>query len=191
MVPALATAAPAHERWFVDSSPADWGFVLRPLPLALAAAVAVVAVLWRLAALRLPGPELPALRGVGRLVPWVPRLLGIHLGVALLALAASGAFITPALDDLHGTGGSVLLLLEAGLGVWLITGFRQRLAAALTLVLGPALTVFTGPVALLECANVLALLAYGSKPATAAAVRWLPGLSDLAWARRGAALARG
>jgi hypothetical protein len=161
MVPVLVPAlVPAHERWFVDSAPADWGFFLRPLPLALTLAVVVVTVVWRRVALRFDRPELPVLGGLGRLVPWVPRLLGVHLGVALLALAAAGAFVTPSVDDLHSTGGSILLLLEAALGVWLITGFQQRPAAALTLALGPIMAAFTGPMALLECANVAAVAAF-------------------------------
>jgi hypothetical protein len=160
MVPALFSAVPAHERWFVDSAPADWGFFLRPLPLAAAAAVVAVTVVWRRVGLRLGGPEIPGLRGLGRLVPWIPRLLGIHLGVTLLALAASGSFVTPAVDELHSTGGTILLLVEAALGVWLITGFQQRLAAALTFALGPVMALFTGPVALLECANLAAIAGF-------------------------------
>jgi len=159
MVPILATL-PSHERWFVDSAPADWSFYLRPLPLVVTATIVVVAVLWRVAAHRLPSPELPQLGRVGRLTPWVPRLLGVHLGVTLLALAATGAFLTPAVDDLHSTGGTALLLLEGAVGVWLVTGWSQRAAAALTLALGPALALFAGPMTLLECANVAAVAAF-------------------------------
>ncbi|GAB3446455.1 hypothetical protein GCM10027517_28740 [Phycicoccus ginsengisoli] len=155
-------ALPAHERWFVDSAPADWGFFLRPLPLGLTLAVVAVTVVWRRFALRLDRPELPQLRGLGRLAPWVPRLLGIHLGVTLLALAASGSFVTPPVNREHlsGGAGTALLLFEAGLGVWLVTGFQQRAAAALTLSLGPIMALFTGPMALLECANVAAVAAF-------------------------------
>lgn len=157
-----APALPTHERWFVDSAPADWGFFLRPLPLVLTAAVLVVTLVWRRFALRLDRPELPALRGLGRLVPWVPRLLGIHLGVTLLALAASGSFVTPPVDREHlpASGATALLLFEAALGVWLVTGFQQRAAASLTLSLGPIMALFTGPMALLECANVAAVAAF-------------------------------
>ncbi|WP_392542462.1 hypothetical protein [Oryzobacter telluris] len=158
MSPALTL--PTHERWFVDSAAGDWSFFLRPLPLAVTALVVVVAVVWRLVALRVDRPELPWFGRLGALAPWVPRLLGIHLGVALLALAASGAFVTPSVDDLHGVGGTALLLLEAGLGVWLITGFQQRPAAVVALALGPVMSMFTGPVALLECANLAAVAAF-------------------------------
>jgi uncharacterized membrane protein YphA (DoxX/SURF4 family) len=152
---------PTHERWFVDSQPAgDWSFFLSPLPLALTAAVVALAVAWRLVALRFAGPELRVLAPLGRLVPWVPRLLGVHLGVALLALAATGAFITPSNDHLDGVGGNALLLVEGSLGVWLVTGYRLRPAAALVLGLGPALVLVDGLTALGECANLAAVAAF-------------------------------
>ncbi len=152
---------PTHERWFVESREAgDWSFFFSPLPLVLTAAVVAVALAWRLVALRGHGPELPVLAPLGRLVPWVPRLLGVHLGVALLALAATGAFIAPSLDHLEGPGGAALLLVEGALGVWLVTGFRLRPAAALVLCLGPALALVAGPTALGECANLAAVAAF-------------------------------
>ena len=151
---------PSHERWFVPSAPGgDWGFFLSWLPLTLALAVTLVALLWRLVALRLDGPELRVLEPVGRLVPWVPRLLGIHLGVALLALAATGTFLSPAVP-LHGPTGTVLLLGEAALGIWMVTGVRVRPAAGLVLALGPVLGLVSGPMALLECANIAAVAAF-------------------------------
>lgn len=137
---AAVSFLPTHERWFVESRAAgDWSFFLSPLPLTLTAAVVAVTLAWRLVALRLDRPDLPWLAPLGRLVPWVPRLLGVHLGVALLALAATGAFITPSNDHLEGLGGTVLLLVEGALGVWLVSGYRLRPAAALVLGLGPAL----------------------------------------------------
>lgn len=149
-----------HERWFVEQTPGnDWSFFFSPLPLTLSLVMVAVALLWRWVALRLPTPELAALRPLGRLAPWVPRILGVHLGVTLLALAATGAFVTPSVE-LDGAIGAALLLAEAAVGVWLVSGFRIRAAAALTLALGPALAVFAGPVALLECANLAAVAAF-------------------------------
>ena len=87
-------------------------------------------------------------------MPWVPRLLAIHLGVALLALAATGAFITPSIDHFEGFGGNALLLVEAVLGIWLVTGWQVRTAAALVLGLAPALALVAGWTALGECANL-------------------------------------
>lgn len=158
---AVPPTLPTHERWFVDSHQAgDWSFFLSPLPLVLTAAVVAVTIVWRLVALRVNRPEIPALSPLARLVPWVPRLLAIHLGVALLALAATGAFITPSNDHLEGPGGSALLLAEGALGVWLVTGFQVRAAAALVLGLGPALALVAGPTALGECANLAAVAAF-------------------------------
>ena len=150
-----------HERWFVEQTPGnDWSFFLSPLPISLTLVMVVVTVACRWAAFRLPAPELAVLAPLGRLAPWVPRLLGIHLGVTLLALAASGAFVTPSVDGLAGFTGKGLLLAEAALGVWLVAGYRVRPAAALTLALGPALALFAGPVSLLECANLAAVAAF-------------------------------
>jgi uncharacterized membrane protein YphA (DoxX/SURF4 family) len=192
----LTPVLPSHERWFVESQQAgDWSFFLSPLPLVLTAAVVAVTVLWRVVALRVDRPELPVLRPLGRLVPWVPRLLGIHLGVALLALAATGAFITPSNDHLHGVGGNALLLVEAGLGVWLVTGWQLRAAAALVLGLAPALASVAGLTALGECANLAAIAAFlvvvppgpdahGAAYPTRAHLRWA-----LLWLRLGVGVA--
>lgn len=188
----LTSVLPTHERWFVESQQAgDWSFFLSPLPLALTAAVVAVTVLWRAVALRVDRPELAVLSPLGRLVPWVPRLLGIHLGVALLALAATGAFITPSNDHLEGLGGNVLLLVEAGLGIWLVTGWQLRTAAALVLGLAPALALVAGLTALGECANLAAVAAFlvvvppgpdahGAAHPTRAHLRWA-----LLWLRLG------
>jgi uncharacterized membrane protein YphA (DoxX/SURF4 family) len=160
-LPALTAVLPTHERWFVESQQAgDWSFFFSPLPLVLTAAVIAVTLAWRLLALRVDRPELPFLQPLGRLVPWIPRLLGIHLGVALLALAATGAFITPSNDHLEGAGGSALLLVEAALGIWLVTGINLRPAAGFVLALGPALALVAGPTALGECANLAAVAAF-------------------------------
>ena len=188
----LVPALPTHERWFVESQEAgDWSFFLSSLPLVLTAAVVVVTVAWRAIALRVDRPELPVLRPLARLVPWVPRLLGIHLGVALLALAATGAFITPSNDHLEGAGGNALLLVEAALGIWLVTGWQLRTAAALVLALAPALALVAGWTALGECANLAAVAAflvvvppgpdaYGAAHPSRAHLRWA-----LLWLRLG------
>ena len=157
LVPALL---PLHERWFVDAHPGnDWGFFFSPLPLLLVAVAMLVTVGWRMVALQVRGPELAFLRPLAALTPWVPRLLGIHLGVSLLALAATGTFLSPAVE-VDGAVGTVLLLLEAGVGIWLVTGYHLEVAAALVLAMGPALGVAAGWTALGECANLAAVAAF-------------------------------
>ncbi len=156
-----APAAVAHERWFVDSTPgADWSFATSPLSLVALAAVVVVTLVWRAVAVRLRTPELAPLRPLGRLAPYIPRLLGIHLGVSLLALAARGEFLSPALPIGDVPVSPVFALLEAAVGVWLITGVQLRYAALVVIALGPALWLGAGPVALLENAALVGIAAF-------------------------------
>lgn len=159
----LVSAAPAsaHERWFVGNTPGgDWGFFFSPLPLLLAGAVVLVAVGWRLVALRLPGPELPFLRPLSRLTPYVPRLLAVHLGVSLLALAVTGSFLAHSTPVEDVPGGNLAALAEAALGVWFVTGVRLRPAAVLLVALGPLALAAAGPVALLENAGILGVAGF-------------------------------
>lgn len=162
----LATASPAaaHEKWFVPDPaayPTDWAFLARPVTLALVLAVVVATVVWRYVAVRvLPTPELPKLGFVGRLVPYVPRLLAIHLGVSLLAAAVSGHFLTHDLNVEELAGGSAILLLEGALGVWFITGIRLRPAAVGLALAGPLALLVTGPVGLLSAMDLLGVAAF-------------------------------
>jgi hypothetical protein len=161
---ALPTPAAAHEKWFVPDPggyPTDWAFVLRPVTAALLVAVLLVTAAWRYAAVRfLPAPELRALRFVGRIVPYVPRLLAVHLGVSLLAAAVSGHFLTQdlAVGDL--AAGPAVLLLEGALGVWFITGVRLRPAAIVLALAGPLALLVTGPVGLLSAMDLLGVAVF-------------------------------
>ncbi len=169
VVPASAVlAAPqpafAHEKWFVPdpgSYPTDWAFVFRPVTLALILAVVAVTAAWRYLAVRyLPTPELRFLRRVGDIVPYVPRLLAIHLGVSLLAAAVSGHFLTHDLDVSDLGVGPVVLLVEGALGVWFITGIRLQAAAILLTLIGPLALLVTGPVGLLSAMDLLGVAVF-------------------------------
>jgi hypothetical protein len=161
---ATATPASAHEKWFVPDPAgyaADWTFLVRPVTLALVLAVVAAALVWRYVAVRLlPTPELPALGFVGRLVPYVPRLLAIHLGVSLLAAAVSGHFLTHDLKVEHLSGGAAVLLLEGALGIWFITGIRLRPAAIALALAGPLALLVTGPVGLLSAMDLLGVAVF-------------------------------
>ncbi|MEA2486408.1 MAG: hypothetical protein QOF16_62 [Actinomycetota bacterium] len=150
----------AHEKWFVPDPgryPGHWSFFWQPATL-IACGVAVAFVVgWRLVALRLPRPELEVLNRLDRLVPWIPRLLAIHLGVSLLALAVHDQYLSPALSLTHVTAGSEIALTEGIVGVWLISGIKLRPAAILVILLGPLALVLAGPVAVLEAADLLGL----------------------------------
>lgn len=157
----LASPADAHERWFTENTDGgEWSFFFSPLPLALTLAVVVVTVLWRLAARRLPRPEIGLLRPLGRLAPYVPRLLAIHLGVSLLVFSVTGAFLTPSLplDDVPGRYFAGFV--QAAIGIWLISGIRLRAAAVGVVLLGPPALLTAGPVALLETAALLGIACF-------------------------------
>jgi hypothetical protein len=138
-----------HEKWFVDAPGAfhaDWAFARTASSLALIAAVAGVALVWHLVGARLPRPELLFLEPLGRLAPWVPRLLGIHLGVSLLSLAVRDAYLAPNLSLEHVPGGAAIAFAEGLLGVWFITGAWLRPAGLVTLLLGPLAALLAAPV---------------------------------------------
>ena len=148
-----------HETWFTESrAPYDWSFALEPASLLLIGAALAVAVVWRVVGARLlPSPELGFLRPLGRLSPWVPRLLAIHAGVSLLAQAARGTYLVPALELPASPLGSAVAIAEGILGVWLITGFRIRFAAAALVVSGPLGMPFYGVVPILERVDLLGI----------------------------------
>jgi uncharacterized membrane protein YphA (DoxX/SURF4 family) len=150
----------AHEKWFVDDPGAfhaDWGFALSGPSLALIAAVAVVALVWHIVGGRMPRPELPFLEPLGRLAPWIPRLLGIHLGVSLLSLAVQNAYLAPNLPLHDVPGGAAIASAEGLLGVWFVSGVWLRPAGLVTLLLGPLAALLAGPVAMLEAVDLLGI----------------------------------
>ena len=156
-----AGPASAHERWFTDDHHAtDWSFAARPLALGSLAAVVLVTLGWRWLAARYRSPELPVLRPLGRLVPFLPRLLAVHLGIALLALAARGEFLSPALSLDDVPAGPLFAVLEGAVGAWLISGVHVRHAAYVVIAFGPALFVGAGAVALLENAALLGIAVF-------------------------------
>ena len=148
----------AHETWFTDDRPPySWAFTLSPATLGTIVVVVLIAVAWRLLASRLPRPELSLLQPLGRLGPWVPRLLAVHAGVSLLAQAASGSYLAPALELPHGLSGTLLALLEGITGVWLISGYGIRPAAWLLVASGPLGIAGYGIVPILERIDLLGI----------------------------------
>jgi hypothetical protein len=146
----------AHETWFTSARPPyDWSFAFQAATLGLIAAAVGLAVAWRYVARFVPKPELGVLRPLGRLSPWIPRLLGVHAGVSLLAQAARGTYLAPSLELPAGGFGTTLAILEGLAGVWLITGYRIRAAAILVVVAGPLGMLRYGVVPILERVDLL------------------------------------
>ena len=155
-----ATPAAAHEAWFVehpDRYPVDLSALLAPLAVVGVLGAVVVALLWRAAAARLPRPELVALRPLERLVPWVPRLLAVHLGLSLLALSLTGAVLDPSVQAPGGSAGAAVLLPQVAAGVLLVLGVAVRPAALAVVAAGPVLVVLHGPRSLLLCAVLVGI----------------------------------
>lgn len=148
----------AHVKWYVDD-PHNPGIDLRlltePLTLGLLGAAVVVAALWRVIGTRLPAPELAVLHPLGRLAPWIPRLLGIHLGVSLLGLAVTNSYLAPHLSLDQVPGAAAIALFEGVIGVWLITGIGVRWASVGVILLGPLGLALAGPVPVLEAIDTL------------------------------------
>ncbi len=148
----------AHETWFTDARPAlDWAFARQPVTLACILLAVSAAVLWRRIGRRLPRPELAFLAPLGRLAPWVPRLLAIHAGVSLLAQAARHTYLAPALALPTSPLGAAVAIAEGVLGVWLITGVRIRAAAIMVVVAGPLGMLHYGVLPILERMDLLGI----------------------------------
>lgn len=151
----------AHEAWFTDARPPyDWSFFLEGTTLLLAATAVALAAAWRLAAARLPTPEIRLLAPLGRLAPWIPRLLAIHAGVSLLAQSSRGTYLAPSLKLPDSGFGVTLAVVEGLVGVWLITGFRVRPAAVLLAAAGPLGMVGYGVVPVLERVDLLGVAVF-------------------------------
>jgi hypothetical protein len=155
-----ATPALAHEAWFVEHPTRfalDWAALRSPLTVTGVLLALVTAATWRVVALRLPSPELRVLAPLARLVPWVPRLVGVHLGVSLLALSLQGAVLDPSVQAGSGVSAALVLLPQVVAGALLVAGIAVRAAALAVVAAGPVLVALHGPRALLLCAVLVGL----------------------------------
>jgi len=125
----------AHETWFEDSRPAmDWGFAGEPLTLALlAGAVAITLALRILAGLR-SGVDIPFL---GRMAPWMPFAIRMHLAVSLIGLLSLGVYLSPAMDLKADVAGILLGAVMAVVAIGMASGWHVREAAWLLIAAGP------------------------------------------------------
>ena len=148
----------AHEKWFTSARPeADPGFLVEPATLAFVGGAVLIAVAWGLIGRRVDAPELGFLRRLGALSPWIPRMLGIHAGVSLLAQAVDGTYLAPGLHLPESGFGTALAIVEGVVGVWLVSGVKVRWAAGLLVLAGPLGMLHYGPVAIVERADLLGI----------------------------------
>jgi hypothetical protein len=143
----------AHETWFVlDDVASDWGFVGETLTLALLALAVALTLLVRLIARLWPGVDVPFL---GRLVPFMPFALRIHLAVSLVGLLSLGVYLSPAMDlafDFVGVLLGAVLIVTA---VCMAAGWHVRAAAWLLVAAGPIGMLEFGVLAVVQRIDLL------------------------------------
>lgn len=150
-----------HETWFTDLRPDyDWAFAVEGLSALFIGMAVAVAVIWRAIGMRWRKPELRFLDSLGRLAPYVPRLLAIHAGVSLLAQSYGGTYLAPGLELPDSWFGVLLGVLEGVVGVWLISGYRIRPAAWLLVLAGPLGMIGYGIVPIMERLDLLGVAAF-------------------------------
>ena len=185
----------AHESWFV-SEPGRFPLELHrladvPTIVAVVTAAVACAAFWYVDR-RWAEPRLERLDLLVRLRPWLPRLLGLHAGLALLGTALDGGYLAPSMRLPSGAGGAALVAIEVVTAAMLVTGFRRHLAAALLVAAGIVGLPFYGLAPVLERADLLGAAVYLAfargrratseeraevNPAAAAAMRVLTGLA--------------
>ena len=148
----------AHETWFTDGSfPLDWSFAGETLTLALLGAALALTVLVRVLARRWPGVDVGFL---GRLAPWMPFAVRLHLAVSLIGLLSMGVYLSPAMDLEPTVGGIALGATMAVVAVLMATGWHARGAAALLVAAGPLGMLEFGVSPVLQRVDLLGLAVF-------------------------------
>jgi uncharacterized membrane protein YphA (DoxX/SURF4 family) len=149
----------AHATWFTEGPPPiDLTAVARPATMVAIVGAVIVAAVWRRVAASPPARVLRPLAPLGRLGhlgPWVPRLLAVHVGLSLVAMAWRGAYLAPSNLAPADLEGSLLLAFEAVVGIWLLLGVRIRPAAWSLLAAGPLGMVSFGVLPIVERLDLL------------------------------------
>lgn len=147
----------AHELWFVDSVPSrDWSFLWELRTLLLLGGALVLTLAVRLLAKLRDGVDVPFL---ARVVPWLPFVVRMHLGISLVGLLSGGFYLAPAME-LNGLAGWLLGLVMAVTAILLLVGWRVRWGAALLVVAGPLGMLEFGFEAILQRLDLLGLAVF-------------------------------
>ena len=148
----------AHETWFESSRPpADWGFAGETATLLLLAGALAVTLAVRLLARVWPGVDVPFL---GRLAPWMPFAVRMHLAVSLIGLLSLGVYLSPAMDLEADLAGILLGANMAIVAILMATGWHSREAAWLLIALGPLGMIEFGVSPVLQRIDVLGLAVF-------------------------------
>src|SRR5215207_1846470 len=148
----------AHETWFTDGAfPLDWSFAGETLTLVLLGAALALTVIVRVLARRWPGVDVGFF---GRLAPWMPIAVRLHLAVSLIGLLSMGVYLSPAMDLEPTVGGIALGATMAAVAVLMATGWHARGAAALLVAAGPLGMLEFGISPVLQRADLLGLAVF-------------------------------
>jgi hypothetical protein len=148
----------AHETWFDHGAyPTDWGFAAETLTLAILAAAVVVTLLVRLIARFWPGVDVPFL---GRLVPFMPFAIRLHLAVSMVGLLSLGFYLSPAMDLQADVAGILLGATMAVVAITMATGWQARAGALLLIAAGPLGMIEFGVWPVLQRIDLLGLAFY-------------------------------
>jgi hypothetical protein len=145
----------AHEAWFDTARYAsDWAFATAPLTLALLAAAVLLTLAVRAIARAWPGIDVPAL---GRLAPYMPFAIRLHLAVSLVGLLSMGAYMAPSMPLAADAAGIALGAVMVVVAISMATGWHARWGAALLLAAGPLGMLEFGFHAVLQRVDLLGL----------------------------------
>jgi hypothetical protein len=148
----------AHETWFDHGVyPTDWSFAAEKLTLALLAAALLATVAVRIVARFWPGVDVPFL---GRLAPFMPFAIRLHLAVSMVGLLSLGFYLSPAMDLQADASGILLGATMAVVAVTMATGWNARYGAALLIAAGPLGMLEFGLWPVLQRIDLLGLAAY-------------------------------
>jgi hypothetical protein len=147
----------AHETWFVEETPMDWSFAFEAATLALLGLAIVVTLAVRVIATRFPGVDIPFL---GRMAPYMPFALRIHLAVSLVGLLSLGFYLSPAMDLEADLAGFLLGAVMVVVAVTMATGWHAREGAWLLVAAGPIGMLEFGVSPVLQRVDMLGLAVF-------------------------------
>jgi hypothetical protein len=123
----------AHETWFVEETPMDWSFAFEAATLALLGLALAVTIAVRLVAARFPGVDIPF---VGRMAPYMPFAVRIHLAVSLIGLLSLGFYLSPNMDLEANVSGFLLGAVMVVVAITMASGWYAREGALLLVAAG-------------------------------------------------------
>jgi uncharacterized membrane protein YphA (DoxX/SURF4 family) len=152
----------AHVKWFVPDPglfPLEWIRLFAPATLAGIALAALGSLALRFLLRRIDEDHLTQwIRRVLR--PYLPLLLSLHLGIALIAYSLTERYLAPNLRLPAGTWGGILAGLELAVAALIIAGLFTRIAAGLLVLSGPIGMLFFGIIPILERIELLGIALY-------------------------------